>query len=174
MKENLQWIDINRLKPHPKNPRFYGWNKKEDAISLSQFIESVIKKETQINNTPETDLQRHLKEETQINKKDVTDEPPKSGITYDRSAQRHLKDLKDKWPSTLVARSRIAEFSGGTLTPGTLANLDSKGLGPLNRIRVGRKVAYPVAELIEWMLERSELLDRRTPQKKCCRTKSDR
>ncbi|MCF8025664.1 MAG: hypothetical protein K9K82_09265 [Desulfobacteraceae bacterium] len=72
---------------------------------------------------------------------------------------RYFQELAQKWPSSFVARERIGEFSGGLLSPGRMANLDSQGQGPLERVRVGRKVAYPVKPLIQWMLERSEILD---------------
>ena len=61
-----------------------------------------------------------------------------------------LEDLRSKWPSTLVPRERIYEFSGGLINPRTMANLDSRGEGP-DRMRIGKKVAYPLDSLIEWM-----------------------
>lgn len=35
-----------------------------------------------------------------------------------------------------------------------LANLDSAGKGPPGRIRIGRKIAYPRADFIEWLEKR--------------------
>lgn len=67
-----------------------------------------------------------------------------------------LEQLAQRWPSTLVARDKIAEFSGGVLTPGTMKNLDSLGMGP-PRIYVRRKVVYPIRGLIAWMLDRARL-----------------
>ena len=60
-----------------------------------------------------------------------------------------------RWPSPVVARERVGEFSGGALTAGTMANHDSKGEGP-PRLRLGRKIVYPVVELVEWMKARTE------------------
>ena len=68
-----------------------------------------------------------------------------------------LTSLAEKWPSSLVSRDKISEFSGGTLHPRTLANLDSKGEGP-KRIRIGRKVVYQVTDLCEWLSDRSQKL----------------
>lgn len=68
----------------------------------------------------------------------------------------YFKRMAEHWPSTLVARERINEFTGGILTPGRIANLDSMGQGPRNRIRIGRKIAYPVADLVEWLAERAQ------------------
>jgi len=70
-------------------------------------------------------------------------------MTYDFISLAH------KWPSAIVSRDKISEFSGGLLHPRTMANLDAKGLGP-KKIKVGGKVAYPVEELCEWMASRVE------------------
>lgn len=66
-------------------------------------------------------------------------------------------DLARKWPSAVVARSEISRFSGGALSPGYLANLDSAKIGP-PRVRIGRRVVYPVNQLVEWMEARAEVL----------------
>lgn len=70
-----------------------------------------------------------------------------------------FSQLAEHWPSPLVAREEVAKFSGGILNPRTLANLDALDQGPKGRIRIGRKVAYPVSELIAWMEKRSQALD---------------
>lgn len=70
-----------------------------------------------------------------------------------------FQDLLDRWPSTHVARHEVGRFSGGILHPRTMANLDSKGVGPRGRVRFGRVVAYPVRELIEWMEGRTQRAD---------------
>lgn len=64
--------------------------------------------------------------------------------------------MADRWPSTVVARTEIRNFTGGLYSPGRLANLDSLGEGPREKVRVGRKVCYPVTSLIEWLEERSK------------------
>jgi hypothetical protein len=69
-----------------------------------------------------------------------------------------LSHLAESWPSSMVARSEVERFSGGILSAGYLANLDCIGRGPTGRIRIGRKVAYPVNALIEWMEARAEVL----------------
>lgn len=62
--------------------------------------------------------------------------------------------LKNHWPSGIVARTAVAEFSGGLLDAKTLANHDSAGEGP-PKGRLGRKVFYRVDDLIAWMESRS-------------------
>lgn len=66
-----------------------------------------------------------------------------------------LSHLAEKWPSTIVARSRIKQFTGGMMSPGTLANLDSQGQGPPCQVKIGRNIGYVVGPLIKWLEERA-------------------
>ena len=75
-----------------------------------------------------------------------------------KNVRPDLKDMARKWESSVVARPKVGVFSGGSLTPGHMANLDSAGVGVPERIRIGRKVVYPVDALIRWMEERSEVI----------------
>lgn len=69
-----------------------------------------------------------------------------------------LSVLLDKWPSGIVARSSVKDFTGGLLSGRYCANLDSAGKGPPSiRVR-GRSVAYPVASFVAWLEERSAVL----------------
>ena len=68
-----------------------------------------------------------------------------------------LSVLKAYWPSPFVERQQVAKFSGGILHPRTMSNLDSRGTGCPGRIRIGKKVAYPIDSLIKWMEMRSSL-----------------
>lgn len=70
-----------------------------------------------------------------------------------------LCQLAESWPAPLVARDQkhLDKFSGGLLNASTLAAEDSRGTGPKGRVRVGRKVAYPVESLIEWMQSKLEV-----------------
>lgn len=70
-----------------------------------------------------------------------------------------LKGLADKWPSAIVSRDEIGRFSGGAVSSRYVANLDSKKKGPKGRIRIGRKIAYPVGELVRWLEGRTQRLD---------------
>lgn len=67
-----------------------------------------------------------------------------------------LSDLSKSWPSSIVARQHIERFTGGLISQKYMANLDSQGLGPEGRIRIGRKIAYPVKNLIAWLESRME------------------
>jgi hypothetical protein len=65
--------------------------------------------------------------------------------------------LAKNWPAPIVSRSEVREFTGGLISQKYLANLDSKGLGPSERVRCGRRVGYPVDSLIEWLRQRSKI-----------------
>jgi hypothetical protein len=73
----------------------------------------------------------------------------------------NLSSLAEKWTSTIVARQDIATFTGGVMTPKTLANLDAKGCGPGGAFRIGGKVAYPVGQVVTWLESRMGARQRR-------------
>ena len=64
-------------------------------------------------------------------------------------------ELGRKWPSAIVARERLSDFTGGLMSSKYMANLDCRGEGP-PRIKIGHKVAYPTNSLIDWLRERAE------------------
>lgn len=66
-----------------------------------------------------------------------------------------FSSLAHKWPSSLVSRDKISDFTGGIISHRYLANLDSRGVGPKGRQRVGRKVVYEVKEVVKWLEQRA-------------------
>jgi len=71
--------------------------------------------------------------------------------------QTMFSELAEKWPSAWVARTEIRKFTGGMIGEKYLANLDSAGLGPKGRVRIGGgKIAYPVQAVVSWPESRSE------------------
>lgn len=68
-----------------------------------------------------------------------------------------LSILATNWEAPVVAREEIGIFSGGILNPRTMANCDANGTGPKGKFRVGRKVAYDVKFLVEWMKNRQNI-----------------
>jgi len=71
--------------------------------------------------------------------------------------------LADNWKSAWVARTQIDQFTGGIVSEKYAANLDCLGKGPRGRLRVGRKIAYPVAEVIRWLESRATEVKGRHP-----------
>lgn len=62
-------------------------------------------------------------------------------------------EMCDRWPSAVVARTAVKEFSGGLLSPSSLAVAACNGNGP-PQIRVGIKVVYRTVDLAAWMRSR--------------------
>ncbi len=62
--------------------------------------------------------------------------------------------MADRWPSAFVARDEIERFSGGIIRRKYIQNLDCAGKGPRGRVRVGRRIAYPTAEVVRWLESR--------------------
>ena len=73
-----------------------------------------------------------------------------------KQPQINLQSLAEAWGASYVERSKVSEFSGGILHSRTMANMDASGQGIKGRIKIGRKVAYPVDELITWMEARAK------------------
>jgi hypothetical protein len=67
-----------------------------------------------------------------------------------------LKRMAERWPSSMVARTEIERFTGGIIKEKYLANLDCQGVGPEGRVRIGRKIAYPVDAVIAFLERRTE------------------
>lgn len=66
-----------------------------------------------------------------------------------------IDEMAARWPSPVVCRKSIKEFSGGVLSPKTMANEDSKGTGPEGRFLLMNQTAYPVESLIAWLKSRA-------------------
>lgn len=69
-------------------------------------------------------------------------------------AMPDLTALKSKWPSAFVARKDVARFTGGLISPGTVANADCVEEGPEGAIRIGRNIGYPVDSFVAWLEKR--------------------
>ena len=84
----------------------------------------------------------------------------------DPQVKAHFQALAEKWQSTIVAREQVPVFTGGAISAGRMANLDCSGEGPEQRIRIGRKICYPIESLIDWLVARAEGLPRKKVEKK--------
>lgn len=67
----------------------------------------------------------------------------------------NLDSLADNWPSPIVSRSEIRNFSGGLLHPRTMANRDSLGEAT-GKIVIGGRVCYSTRKLVAWMKQRQK------------------
>lgn len=66
--------------------------------------------------------------------------------------QKFLKSLRQELPPTFT-RVVASRMTGGYIAVGTLANLDSKNLGP-GGILVGKKILYERETFLSWLEQR--------------------
>lgn len=71
------------------------------------------------------------------------------------TAKDVFDEMADNWPSEIIARTEIKVFTGGLISPGYIANLDSQGKGPSGRLKSGRKTGYQKRPFVKWLRERS-------------------
>ena len=62
-----------------------------------------------------------------------------------------FSEIRENNPSGFIMRKNLSEQTGGLLHGPTMAQLDSKGKGIPGMISIGRKVAYPVAGVIDFL-----------------------
>jgi len=67
--------------------------------------------------------------------------------------QEQISELERSLPP-IVARTSVPVLTGGLISAGRLANLDSMGQGP--RRIPGRKAGYTRADFIAWLAARGE------------------
>lgn len=67
-----------------------------------------------------------------------------------------FQQMADRWPSPLVARREAGKFSGGAISPKYLANLDSLGTGPSEKLVVAGHICYPATALADFLRQRSK------------------
>jgi len=68
------------------------------------------------------------------------------------------KDLLASCP-LLIARDQVEAITGGMINKRTLANLDSKKMGPRGKVRMGQiKVGYMRGPFVEWFVNRLALV----------------
>lgn len=63
-----------------------------------------------------------------------------------------LKQAAKLWASPFISRADVPKFTGGMISSNTLRNRDSQGTGPEGKFQLGKKVGYPVASLIDWLV----------------------
>ena len=69
-----------------------------------------------------------------------------------------FEELRNYCPSGFVARKDIYKLTGGLINPGTIANLDSKGIGIPNKSKIGKQVVYQIDDVISWLDKNTKIL----------------
>jgi hypothetical protein len=67
-------------------------------------------------------------------------------------------ELERQYGAPIVARDQrcLDRATGSMINSRTLANLDSQGLGPEGKIKIGRKVGYMAGPFFRWFASRIE------------------
>jgi hypothetical protein len=61
-----------------------------------------------------------------------------------------------EWPSEILSRNKVGEFTGGMIDGRTMANFDSNGEGIEDRFYIGNKTGYFVKSFIKWLESRAK------------------
>lgn len=64
-----------------------------------------------------------------------------------------ISSLVQKWPSALVSRDRLKDFSGGVISGRTAANYEAMGKGCKAKIFIGKRACYPVESIAAWVVD---------------------
>lgn len=67
-----------------------------------------------------------------------------------------FKKLENSLPA-VFSRQEAAKQLGYAISAKTLSNLDAKGLGPSQKLRIGGKVVYEKESFLDWLKERIKL-----------------
>lgn len=69
--------------------------------------------------------------------------------------KKTLAKQAEQHGSALLPRTKVGEYTGGTMTSGFMSMLDSQGLGPKGAFKIGRNIVYDVPDFNSWLLMRS-------------------
>lgn len=69
----------------------------------------------------------------------------------------NLEELANSWPSILVARSEIGEFTRGLYKARSFNTFDGAKKGIKRKIRINSKIAYLKSDVIEWLKNRTRV-----------------
>ena len=68
-----------------------------------------------------------------------------------------LNELSESWPSILVARSEIGEFTRGLYKARSFNTFDGTKTGIKRRIRINTKIAYLKSDVIDWLKNKTRV-----------------
>ena len=64
----------------------------------------------------------------------------------------HWQEIYENLPP-FITRKLLSEKSGNIIAVGTLANRDCLGIGIPNKKQIGKRICYPKADAIRWLME---------------------
>lgn len=69
-----------------------------------------------------------------------------------------FEELREYCADNFVTRKELCKITGGFLPPGTLAQLDTKGIG-IPSHKLGQKIVYQLDDVIEWLKSNTTLIN---------------
>jgi hypothetical protein len=78
----------------------------------------------------------------------------KNTVDQVQAARDRIQEAADRWQGDFLTRPDVKIFTGGAISCGHLANLDSEGNGPEGSFYLGRKKVYPKKPLTIWLQSR--------------------
>ncbi|TKB25279.1 hypothetical protein FCL47_14575 [Desulfopila sp. IMCC35006] len=78
----------------------------------------------------------------------------KNTVEQAQAARDAIQEAANRWQGDFLTRPDVKRFTGGAISTGHLANLDSKGNGPEGAFYLGRKIVYPKNQLSKWLQSR--------------------
>jgi len=63
-------------------------------------------------------------------------------------------EMECAWGLPIIPRQKVGEASSFTISPKSLANLDSLGHGPPGKLTVNGKICYPSRSFFAWLRQR--------------------
>jgi phage terminase Nu1 subunit (DNA packaging protein) len=67
-----------------------------------------------------------------------------------------FEKLKNYHSANYITREQLQSLAGGIVSAKTIANLDSRGLGIKDRKLVGKKIAYHIDDVIQWLKQNTK------------------
>lgn len=76
-------------------------------------------------------------------------------MTKQEFIESTIDSMAESWPSPIVSRKAVKEFTGGAASGKSIANEDSKGTGPEGRFLLCGQTVYPKESLCAWLKTRT-------------------
>lgn len=71
------------------------------------------------------------------------------------TAEQTIREVAAQYEGKLMTRRMVEQMSGGAYTAKSLVNLDSRGLGIEGGFLVGKKICYPLGNVVDWLISKS-------------------
>lgn len=73
--------------------------------------------------------------------------------------KRNWRKMFEDYTAPVISRDQIELWSGGLVRARTLANKDSLGIGIRGKFRCGRRIGYPIENVIEYLEAQTDWMD---------------